>query len=551
MDRPRSTAGHDRWTSIPAVAPTSTEDARTTLIVTTYNRPAYVTRLLGYLSQRRFAARLLLVDASEEEVQATNRTELERRFPSAVFLSLPTSTSLVATYKAALHAVDTEFVAYCPDDDFLDPDFIAEGECFLREHREYVLCSGRFTMASRNERTAFFNLQANASVEHDDPLDRFCHLVANYWPTLRSVQRTDVAIDAATTLDAYHHHSVLGEALHGSVYALYGKIKVLDRIGQIQFEHDSRNQRIDPSAQTLLCSAAFQRCLRVFQSCVQARLRGRRDEAHSAQIETRVRDAVLRHLANNYWLWRDGAVAQLHLQFPTLSEDRANELLAWLEEALQRDLLPELRSVPSPQDGLLYENMFKVLHFSAYLQVGDNGRRWRQSADEMDGMDPSAWEAFREKWRLARRATETQNDAIRSALRSALLSPSFVDRYVTFRRSCLDEARRLLRKDLADDRLAALLDCLTVISLLETIGRIGGHDYTLVRDVVSALNEPDTGAQAALEEAAYWIRQYPSPRGELEDSISPAPRQTAPKVTPAADSPAARWRSGILPTAAA
>lgn len=522
-----------RWNVLPPIADPGTGRADTTLVVTTYNRPEYVRRLLAYLKARGLAARLLLVDASEEPVQRVNRGLLLSLFPEATFVSLPTTTSLVDTYKMAIHSVETEFLAYCPDDDFIDPDFISEAARFLRENDDYVLCAGRFCIASRDESTTFFGIQSNESVAQDDPLDRFLHLVANYWPTLRSVQRTTIAIDAATSLDAYMHHSVLGEALHGSVYALSGKIEVLDVVSQVQVEHHLRNQANDPSPRRLLCDDSFWRSLRVFHSCVEARLRALGRTAPPS-LPRRVREAVFRHLSNNYWIWRDGALADLHARVPTLTEDQANDIYRWLVREIDRELLPELtRAEPLGGTGT-YEHAFKVFHFVTMLQVADNGRVWRQSRVEMDGMGAETWGRFRDRWAAARAEAERLNAPVAADLTEALLSPGFLERYARFRNARLPRIRAIVGPGLDGERASTLIDALTVVAVLERIGRLGGHDLELARDIVSKLEERGDEAYGNLEEVSRWITRHPKP-------VSPQ----------AAGSRDVRPRSDTLPTIAA
>lgn len=525
----------DRWTMVPTLPAGAPECRDTTLIVTTYNRPAYVQRLLAYLRERHLTASLILVDASEAETQEINRGRLRSHFPEAKFVSLPSSTSLIDTYKTALHSVDTPFLAYCPDDDFIDPHFIAEGTQFLRANDDYVLCAGRFCIASRDEATTFFGIQSNASAEEEDPLERFVHLIENYWPTLRSVQRTEVAIDAATALDAYMHHSVLGEALHGSVYALYGKLKVLDVVSQVQVEHRSRNQANDPSPRRLFCHESFWRCLRVLLACVDARL-GSRGITPDDDRADRVRGAVFRHLANNYWIWRDGALADILVQFPKLSEDRANEMYLWLAREIDQSLLPELtRAEPLGGSGS-YENAFKVLHFVTMLQVGDNGRIWRQSHVEMDGMGCETWEHFRDRWLSARESSELLNAPVAAAITRALLTPEFLERYLEFRSTRITHIRRILGGELSDERVSTLIDSLTAIAILERIGRLGGHEFELARDVVAKLEQRGSAAYKNLEEVARWIVRHPKPTRVAR---------------PAGDASGTRPRSGTPPTVAA
>lgn len=534
MNSTPSQQGHnERWTIVPTVPASSSVCPDTTLVVTTYNRPAYVKRLLSYLRERNLESKLLLVDASEPDTQEVNRRRLRSYFPNAKFLTLPSTTSLIDTYKIAVHSVETEFLAYCPDDDFVDPEFIAEGARFLRDNDDYVLCGGRFCIASRDEATTFFNIQSNAGAEEADPFDRFVHLIENYWPTLRSVQRTDVAIDAATSLDAYMHHSVLGEALHGSIYALYGKLKVLDVVAQVQVEHRERNQANDPSPRRLLCHESFWRCLRVIHACVETRLRAQGcgpDERRAP----RVRRAIFRHLANNYWIWRDGALADIRVQFPKLTEDSANEIYLWLAKEIHGDLLPEL-TLAEPLGGTgSYENAFKVVHFVTMLQLGDNGRVWRQSHVEMNGMGTDTWEHLRARWLAARESAEELNAPVTEAVTEAMLTPDFLDRYLEFRQTRLARIRQILGRDLDDERIAGLVDSLTVIAILERIGRIGGHDFDPARDIVAKLEERGRAVYDNLKEVGRWIVRYPKPI-----------------TRPAGASPVARPRSSTPPTVAA
>lgn len=532
MADPSETAT-DRWTAIPTVPQGRTSYPDTTLVVTTYNRPAYVQRLLSYLRERQLTSKLLLVDASEPDVQELNRGRLRSYFPEAKLVSLPSSTSLIDTYKIALHSVDTEYVAYCPDDDFIDPEFLTEATQFLRENDDYVLCAGRFCLASRDDTTTFFCIQSNEGAEEADPFDRFVRLLENYWPTLRSVQRTAIAVDAATSLDAYMHHSVLGEALHGSVYALYGKMKVLDVVSQVQVEHRSRNQANDPSPRRLLCHESFWRCLRVLQGCVEARLRALGAPTDPGRA-ARLRKAVFRHLANNYWIWRDGALADVRVQFPTLTEDRANEMYLWLVREIDRSLLPELtRAEPLGGTGS-YENAFKVLHFVTMLQVGDNGRIWRQSHVEMDGMGEETWEGFREQWITAREGADRLNAPVVEAITESLLRPGFLDRYLAFRAERIPHVRKLFGRNLDDAKLGMLVDSLTVIAILERIGRVGGHEYELARDIVAKLEARGSAAYENLEEVARWIVRHPKPvtlpAGGLRDA---RPRSDTPPTVAA------------------
>lgn len=518
----------NRWNAPSLLGEEAAGQPDTTLVVTTYNRPEYVRRLLAYLKGRGLAARLLLVDASEEPVQRTNRGLLLSCFPEATFVSLPTTTSLIDTYKIAIHSVETEFLAYCPDDDFIDPRFIAEASRFLRENDDYVLCAGRFCIASRDESTSFFGIQSNESVDQEEPLDRFLHLVANYWPTLRSVQRTTIAIDAATSLDAYMHHSVLGEALHGSVYALYGKIRVLDMVSQVQVEHRLRNQANDPSPRRLLCDDSFWRSLRVFHSCVEARLRVR-GETTPPSLPRRVREAIFRHLSNNYWIWRNGALADLHAQLPTLTEDQANDIYRWLVREIDRELLPELTRAEPLGGAGGYEHVFKVFHFVTMLQVGDNGRVWRQSRVEMDGMGVETWARFRDRWSTARAEARRRNAPAAEAVTEALLSPGFLERYESFRNARLPRIRAILGPGAVGEHASTLIDALTVVAVLERIGRLGGHEMELARDIVAKLEERGDEAYENLEEVSRWITRHPKPvRPEAAGSRDVRPRSDTP-----------------------
>lgn len=481
-----------------------------TLIVTTYDRPRQLRRLLTYLEDRSFAGRLHVVDASSETILAENaaavagfRTPLPARH-----IPLPHSTSLADTFKLAVHSVETELLCYCPDDDFVDPGYMAEAAAFLRREPEYVVCGGRFCLATTEHGTWRFTIQSNDATEHTDPFERFIALFESYWPILRSVQRTDAAIDAASNLDAYMHDTVVGEALHGSTYALHGKIHVLDRIGQIQVCHESNNQRLDTQKGFLLCKESFWRAVRILASSVRARLPRPQE---TTAVDRRLHLAIAHHLASNYWIWRDTAVENIVAAIPGVQAQTLSRASHWLEVQLELDLLRGAFSAATTHEAKPYKDLFHQLHVTPILRIDAGGRRLEDASLGVGYFDVESFDILQTAWQQLREESFAKPPDELDCFVKRVFAPGFQAEYERFRDVRLDTLRPVLGSSLGLDTVAQTFDCLFVIVVLEYLSRFGRHVLPLSQAIAKEILDPrHTGREVAhLEGVARLLFAYP------------------------------------------
>lgn len=121
----------------------SNNGIRTTICITTLDRPGYLERTLEYYRRAGFAGVLLVGDGSKGEYADANDKIVQRYRDSlrveridTAHLSQPATMSLLAD------RVTTDYAAYSGDDDYLIPAAIAECERFLDGHPDYVSAHG-------------------------------------------------------------------------------------------------------------------------------------------------------------------------------------------------------------------------------------------------------------------------------------------------------------------------------------------------------------------------------------------------------------------------
>lgn len=463
-------------------------DADLTLIVTTYDRPRYLRRLLSYLETRGFVGHLHVIDASRDEIARENEREVAR-FRGALpprYVRLPHSTSLADTFKLAVHSVDTELLCYCPDDDFVDPAYMREAASFLRSHPDYAVCGGRFCLATQEDETWRFTIQSNDASAEEQPLDRFVSLFESYWPILRSVQRTDVAIDAASNLDAYMHDTVIGEALHGSTYALHGKVQVLDRIGQIQICHETNNQRLDTEKGFLLCRDSFWRATKILAASVRARL----PDADKADVDRRLHLAIVHHLASNYWIWRDTAVANIVATIPGVQAQTLSRASHWIEVQLELELLTGVFSSAKANDPRPYKDLFHQLHVTPVLRIDARGHRHEDASLGVGFFDVGSFQELQTAWQQLREGSLQGPPEELLRFVDRVFARGFQAEYERFREARLPTLQTLLGPgtDLAGARTT--FDCLFVVVVLEFLAHFGRHVLPLSQTITSELLDP-------------------------------------------------------------
>src|SRR5262245_31253132 len=96
--------------------------ARYTLLIPTFNQPAHLRSLLGYLAARRFPHPIRILDSSSGDALTQNREMVDRKALDIVHEIHDPATSIHAKIGIAISSVESTYCSICADDDVLFTD---------------------------------------------------------------------------------------------------------------------------------------------------------------------------------------------------------------------------------------------------------------------------------------------------------------------------------------------------------------------------------------------------------------------------------------------
>jgi len=206
-----------------------------TLIISTFNRPNYLKRLLEFLDSFDIGLDILIADVSDIQYQLQNKNILNNyKSLNIGHMCLNPNIGPVRTMALATAHCTSPFVAYCHDDDFIFPDFIEEAIDFLLYNPDYVICNGRYSLSNNSGN---FCLQSNKAYDSDDVLVRLEDSLSNMSPTHFAVWRRDIAIKHFTNTAIFTDFHDFQEPVYTCFCTLFGKVHVLDKLAIIHVTH--------------------------------------------------------------------------------------------------------------------------------------------------------------------------------------------------------------------------------------------------------------------------------------------------------------------------
>ncbi len=210
-------------------------DSDLTLVVITFNRYAFLSRLLRFYEKFGVGFRFLILDSSSCE--APNIADVlgcklsieYKKFSSSIFFPKKIGQGCID--------IQTEFSVLSADDDFLLPSGLRESMYFLASHRNYSSAHGRYfkyhvLRSSRSKVTINFlpkYLNGN-STEQDCPMDRvesYLSGKSRYYP-FYAVHHTSEFQKIWRSTSTYVSDWGLSELYPCILSLIFGKSKVLD-----------------------------------------------------------------------------------------------------------------------------------------------------------------------------------------------------------------------------------------------------------------------------------------------------------------------------------
>lgn len=201
------------------------------LIIPTYNRPQWVSRLSRFLAPFSNSFRLLVLDSSEHEIAERNRLLVGELGPNASHIAYPSSTLFKEKLLDGLQRVDTEFCAFCADDDLVLPEALIASARFLGQDRNYSGAHGLYFAYSGTSGSYFVDdiLYCHRGLDSPSILERLACLFEDYQSNFYAVFRTKVQLRALKAA-ALQDSSLFFELMQSAHTAMEGRVARLPMI---------------------------------------------------------------------------------------------------------------------------------------------------------------------------------------------------------------------------------------------------------------------------------------------------------------------------------
>ena len=205
------------------MTPSGPAAGKFTLIVPTYNRPAELSRLLGYLARQWPNFPVLVLDSSDPSAQQANRAAAEKLDCDIRVRSFDQKISPWEKFLRGADLVETQYCSLCADDDLVMLESLDKLVGFLEAHADHSVAHGwYFTFYDDAHIGITTSVYRGASLDNDDPLKRLYALFKNYEAVTYGVYRTGVMRDVLR--DVQGVDSMLArELLGGALAIVHGK----------------------------------------------------------------------------------------------------------------------------------------------------------------------------------------------------------------------------------------------------------------------------------------------------------------------------------------
>jgi glycosyltransferase domain-containing protein len=208
-------------------------------------------RLLTFMDLMNERADILIADSSQPEHRELNQ-DLVEEFGQKLNLSyhhfdLPPLTK----FRQAVERIETPYLAFCADDDFLLPDGIYSCIDFLNSAPDYSCAQGIMVSLDIDKQNRCYRLRGY-SLEDDSPIKRFQRLATNWYSTFYSVYRTPVIVKCYQVTDEACDDlraRIFPELLLSQMSVILGKVKFFPCLYNLREEHASNESSVTPEVQ--------------------------------------------------------------------------------------------------------------------------------------------------------------------------------------------------------------------------------------------------------------------------------------------------------------
>jgi glycosyltransferase domain-containing protein len=176
--------------------------SRYTLLIPTFNRPAYLRSLLGYLAARRFEYPVRVLDTSSDDALAQNRETVARAGLDLVHEVYDPTTAIYKKLELAIAPVESTYCSFCGDDDILFTDRVPGLLDVLDANPTFDVAHGYYVNFKPGEDFDIWSTVYSApSIASDDALKRIVQQMKDYQAIFYGVHRTQTMKSILAPLD--------------------------------------------------------------------------------------------------------------------------------------------------------------------------------------------------------------------------------------------------------------------------------------------------------------------------------------------------------------
>lgn len=195
------------------------------LIVPTFDRPEWISRLLRFLAPSKKQFKLVLLDSSTSDIVEQNRACAQSLGIDLTHRVYPREKPFKEKLLDGLRLIDTEYCVFCADDDLIIPEALRKSVQFLEQNSDYSGAHGLYFAYSGENGQYFVDdiLYSQRGLDQDGSLARLACLFEDYQSNFYGVFRTGAqrhAFEAAVSQTS----SLYFELMQSAHTAIQGKV---------------------------------------------------------------------------------------------------------------------------------------------------------------------------------------------------------------------------------------------------------------------------------------------------------------------------------------
>lgn len=222
-----------------------------TIIITTRNRPDFLERLLKYYAEVKCQYKIIIGDSSDDAYLEVIE-ELVQKYKRQINVECHFYPGLIMgeAISAMIDLVDTPYVVFTADDDFLVPNGLKSCATFLNSNKDYVAAHGLGVVFSLKQAGPYgvvrgVNFYRQPLITAETASQRLLQHLTKYSVPLFAVHRVAVWKKMWSACKNIKEKSFSDELLPSCISVVMGKIAQVDNFYLLRQVHDRRNILLD------------------------------------------------------------------------------------------------------------------------------------------------------------------------------------------------------------------------------------------------------------------------------------------------------------------